>query len=267
MTQLIATDLSFHYADTQLLFTGINFQLHSGQIHCILGPNGVGKSTLLNCLAGVYRPTAGTVTLNGQSLRRLSPAQRSRKIAYVPQMSSERTPVTFSLRDYVLLGRAPHLSLLAAPTAKDRSRAEALLARFNLSSCAQQSYAAVSGGQQQLASIVRALLQEPELIIFDEPTSALDVANQVRVLKLIQKLAQTGYGIVLTTHDPNQALLLNDQVSTLAQNGQWQSGPAAKILTSSHLSDVYQLPLNVVTLPATQQKTCIVDQTVFRRFS
>lgn len=267
MTQLVTTDLSFHYEGASPLFTGINFQLHSGQIHCILGPNGVGKSTLLNCLAGVYRPTAGSVSLNGQSLRRLSPAQRSRKIAYVPQMSSERTPVTFSLRDYVLLGRAPHLSLLAAPTAKDRSQAAALLDRFNLSGCAQQSYAAVSGGQQQLASIARALLQEPDLIIFDEPTSALDVANQVRVLKLIQKLAKAGYGIVLTTHDPNQALLLNDQVSTLAQNGQWQSGPAAQILTSAHLSQVYQLPLNVVTLPATQQKTCIVDQTVFRRFS
>jgi iron complex transport system ATP-binding protein len=178
-------------------------------------------------------------------------------------MSSERTPVSFSLRDYVLLGRAPYLGLLAAPSKKDIAKADQLLDRFGLSERADNSYSAVSGGQQQLASIVRALLQEPALIIFDEPTSALDVANQVRVLKLIRQLAHAGYGIVLTPHDPNQALLLNDQVSTLAQNGQWHSGTAAELLTSDHLSQVYQLPLRVLELPDSHQETCIVDQTTF----
>ncbi|MFD0896887.1 ABC transporter ATP-binding protein [Loigolactobacillus binensis] len=259
MTDLMAHDLSFAY-HTTTVFTQINFELHSGQIHCILGPNGVGKSTLLNCLAGVYQPTAGQITLDQQPLAQITAAQRARKIAYVPQMSNERTPINFSLRDYVLLGRAPYLGLLAAPSAKDIAHADALLAQFGLAQRANNRYSAVSGGQQQLASIVRALLQEPDLIIFDEPTSALDVANQVRILQLIRQLAADGYGIVLTTHDPNQALLLNDQVSTLAQNGQWRSGSASKILTSANLTQVYQLPLKVVTLPDNQQKTCIVDQ-------
>lgn len=262
MTELTAQNLSFAY-QTMPLFSGINFHLKSGQIHCILGPNGVGKSTLLNCLAGAYQPTDGQIKLDQHALTSLTPTQRARKIAYVPQMSSERTPVSFSLRDYVLLGRAPYLGLLAAPSKKDIAKADQLLDRFGLSERADNSYSAVSGGQQQLASIVRALLQEPALIIFDEPTSALDVANQVRVLKLIRQLAHAGYGIVLTTHDPNQALLLNDQVSTLAQNGQWHSGTAAELLTSDHLSQVYQLPLRVLELPDSHQKTCIVDQTTF----
>ncbi|MFC6171158.1 ABC transporter ATP-binding protein [Loigolactobacillus jiayinensis] len=263
MTTLIAKELSFAYQKTPL-FNQINFELHSGQIHCILGPNGVGKSTLLNCLAGVYQPTHGAVMLDDHPLTKVTPAARARKIAYVPQMSSERTPVAFSLRDYVLLGRAPYLGLLAAPRQSDIEQANKLLKRFGLADRADNSYSAVSGGQQQLASIVRALLQEPALIIFDEPTSALDVANQVRVLQLIRQLAHDGYGIVLTTHDPNQALLLNDQVSTLAQDGQWHSGAAAEILTSENLSQVYQLPLQVVELPESHQKTCIVDSTTFR---
>ncbi|MFD1319152.1 ABC transporter ATP-binding protein [Loigolactobacillus zhaoyuanensis] len=263
MTELTAKGLSFGYAKTPL-FSDIDFQLHSGQIHCILGPNGVGKSTLLNCLAGVYRPTSGAIMLDDQPLAKVTPAARARKIAYVPQMSSERTPVSFSLRDYVLLGRAPYLGLLAAPSQRDIAQADKLLQRFGLAARAENSYSAVSGGQQQLASIVRALLQEPALIIFDEPTSALDVANQVRVLQLIRQLAHDGYGIVLTTHDPNQALLLNDQVSTLAQDGRWHSGAAANILTSENLSQVYQLPLQVIELPDSHQKTCIVDQAAFR---
>ncbi|ANK60438.1 ABC transporter ATP-binding protein [Loigolactobacillus backii] len=260
MTTLAAQHLAFGYRSQRPLFQELNLNLKSGQINCILGPNGVGKSTLLNCLTGVYQPTSGQVLLDDVDLHQIAAQKRAKKIAYVPQMSTDRTMVNFSLRDYVLLGRAPYLKLLTTPSAADYAKADAALAKLGIAELGDQPYPAVSGGQQQLASIARALLQEPALIIFDEPTSALDVANQVRVLHLIQQLATTGYGILLTTHDPNQALLLNAVVSTLDKAGHFQTGSTTEILTNETLSAVYQLPLRVVTIPETNQRTCVVDQ-------
>ncbi|ANK62064.1 iron ABC transporter ATP-binding protein [Loigolactobacillus backii] len=260
MTTLTAQHLAFGYRSQRPLFQELNLNLKSGQINCILGPNGVGKSTLLNCLTGVYQPTSGQVLLDDVDLHQIAAQKRAKKIAYVPQMSTDRTMVNFSLRDYVLLGRAPYLKLLTTPSAADYAKADAALAKLGIAELGDQPYPAVSGGQQQLASIARALLQEPALIIFDEPTSALDVANQVRVLHLIQQLATTGYGILLTTHDPNQALLLNAVVSTLDKAGHFQTGSTTEILTNETLSAVYQLPLRVVTIPETNQRTCVVDQ-------
>lgn len=258
MTILHAEKLGFHYQPEQAIFKGLTLTLASGEIHTILGPNGVGKSTLLKCLVGVQPPNEGQITLDDQHLNQLSPRQRARKLAFVPQVNASSTNVSLTVFDYVLLGRTPYQGLLATPTLQDRHQCEQLLAQLSLTAFSQRSFAALSGGQQQLVMIARALLQEPDLIILDEPTSALDLGNQVRVLKLINQLQQQGYGILLTTHDPNLALMLGGAVSLFTTVGGFETGPVQTTLTSEKLTQAYQTPICVTTVAEQQRQICFI---------
>lgn len=258
MTTLHAEKLGFYYQPAQAIFKELTLTLASGEIHTILGPNGVGKSTLLKCLVGIQAPNAGQITLDNQPLDHLSPRQRARKLAFVPQINANSTSVSLSVFDYVLLGRTPYQSLMAAPTTQDREQCRQLLATLKLTALSQRSFAALSGGQQQLVMIARALLQEPDLIILDEPTSALDLGNQVRVLRLINQLKQQGYGILLTTHDPNLALMLGGAVSLFTTVGHFETGPVQTILTSAKLSQAYQTPICVTSVAQQHRQVCFI---------
>lgn len=258
MTTLHAEKLGFRYQPDQPIFKGLTLTLASGEIHTILGPNGVGKSTLLKCLVGVQPPNEGQIMLDNQALHRLSPRQRAQKLAFVPQVNASSTSISLAVFDYVLLGRTPYQGLLANPTAQDRQQCDQLLATLGLTPLRQRAFSALSGGQQQLVMIARALLQEPDLIILDEPTSALDLGNQVRVLKLINQLQQQGYGILLTTHDPNLALMLGGDVSLFTTVGGFETGPVQTTLTSEKLSQAYQTPICVTTVAEQHRQICFI---------
>ncbi len=221
----------------------ISFRLPAGQATAILGPNGAGKSTLLHLLLGVLRPQTGDLRLFGRPLSAYGPAERSRLISLVPQR--EHMPFAFRVHEYLLLGRTPYLSLLAQPSAADAAKAHAVLAQLNLQHLAEREVASLSGGEHQLVLIARALVQDTPVLLLDEPLAHLDLGNRQRVLAILRRLVAQGRTVVFTTHDPQAAGQVAQQVLLLRGGHLIFAGPAAAALTAERLSALYGVPLRV----------------------
>jgi iron complex transport system ATP-binding protein len=217
MTLLSANHISFAYQLNQPVFKNISFNINPGAIFTILGPNGVGKSTLLKCLLGLNRPQAGKITINGTDINQLTRRQIARQVAYVPQ--DYQTNTNLSVMDYLLTARAPFLNILQAPGKKDYHLISKRLQKFGLSKLQDKPFSALSGGQQQLIAIIKALVQEPQLLILDEPMAALDLNRQKKVLAILKSLATSGMAIILTTHLPDHVFLLDSAVGLFYPDG------------------------------------------------
>ncbi|MFQ6540211.1 ABC transporter ATP-binding protein [Aphanothece stagnina] len=215
-----------------------------GEIVCLLGPNGCGKTTLFRTLLGLIPPLAGRVLLEGRDLRNLKRAEIARHLAYVPQ--AHVPPFPYQVDEVVLMGRTARMGPLAAPSAQDRAAALAALARLGIGDLAGADYSRLSGGQRQMVMIARALAQEAPVLVMDEPTASLDFGNQARVLARIADLAQAGgHAVVLSTHDPDQAFALQARVVLMHAGGILAEGPPDQVLTGARLSLVYGVPVQV----------------------
>jgi iron complex transport system ATP-binding protein len=220
----------------------INLTLRAGEILCLLGPNGAGKTTLLRCLIGALRYERGNVYIDGKTAR--TPRSLARKLAYVPQASGESD---LTLLDTVLLGRTPHLSPLALPGKHDERVARETLTRVGIGHLAERPFNRVSGGERQLALIARAMAQQPRLLVMDEPASGLDLGNQARVLTTIRELAADGMAVLLTTHHPDHALLLNARVVAIVDGRVAATGSAYNVLQSEMLTRLYGASIDVIS--------------------
>jgi len=237
-------DLSFSYNGRETLaLNSLSLDISEASVTAILGPNGSGKTTLLFVLLGMLPPHKGTLQFDG-STRGSRPAGRSRSlIGLVPQ--EERIPFEFSVREYVLLGRAPHLGILETPDAADYRVARQAIETTGLGMFADRPVSSLSGGERQLATIARAVAQMPQILLLDEPTSHLDLSNTRRVLELVRRLADDGVTVVLTTHDPNTAVTIADFAVLLREGATVAAGPAAEVMTSGNLSATYGIPVEV----------------------
>ncbi|MEV6161381.1 ABC transporter ATP-binding protein [Streptomyces sp. NPDC052052] len=223
-----AQGLGHHYTPGRWVFRGVDVVAEEGRVLAVLGPNGRGKSTLLRILAGLLTPTEGEVTVT-------SP------VAYVPQ--SHSSAFGYSVADMVLMGRSRHLKAYATPGRRDRELAAEALERVGIAHMADRSYAELSGGEQQMTLIARALAAQCRVMVLDEPVSALDLHNQARVLTLLQELAASGLGIVLTTHHPDHALHLADDAVLVLGPDDVRTGPAAGLLNAEALGELYGIPV------------------------
>jgi iron complex transport system ATP-binding protein len=223
--------------DGRLIFRGVDLAVAAGELLCILGPNGVGKTTLLRCLTGLLPLSDGTVRLGGRDIAGLSRAGIGRLVGSVPQ--SEAPVFAFSVREMVEMGRAPHLSWRSAPQAADRAIAAAALARLGIAGLAERAYPALSGGERQLVLLARALAQQPRLLVLDEPTAHLDFANAMRVVELARGLADGGLAVVMTSHSPDHAFLAADRCLALGRDLSAPVGPPHALLTEALLSALY----------------------------
>lgn len=253
-------NLHYSHHDKPLL-QGINLTLPPGGLLTILGPNGVGKSTLLNCIAGLLTPQQGQIMLQNKPLQALPPRQLARHIAYVSQSSPQT--YRYSVLDYVVFGRAAHLGLFEQPGAADYALAEAALARLGITHLAEKTYMHTSGGEKQLANIAKILVQQPQLVLFDEPTAALDYSNVLQTLRLVRELSQEGFALIMTTHNPDHPILLHQhlpdsRVALLGRNGSLVSGHCADMLTEARLADLYQMDLKLVYVPELGRKVCTI---------
>lgn len=221
----------------QAILEGVNLDLQPGRVLCLLGPNGVGKTTLFRTLLGLLPMIDGELTLQGQDIRNLDRRRIASCVAYVPQ--AQNLPFAFSASDIVLMGRNAALGPFAQPSRHDRQLSEQAFARLGISELAPKDMTSLSGGQQQMVLIARALVQNAPALILDEPTASLDLANQRRILELLRGLALDGIGIVLSTHDPDQAALLADQVILLGRGGILAAGPVEETMTAQNLSALY----------------------------
>ncbi|MGQ0547996.1 MAG: ABC transporter ATP-binding protein, partial [Betaproteobacteria bacterium] len=192
----------------------VSFSLGEGEVMCVLGPNGGGKTTLFRTLLGLLGKHSGSVRIENRDLDGLSRGEIARRVGYVPQ--GHAAYFAFTVREFVLMGRTAHLGAFAAPTKKDFSAVSRVLGALEIGELAERPVTQISGGERQLALVARALAQEPRLLVMDEPTASLDFGNQVRVLQTIAGLAAGGISILFATHAPDHAFLAARRVLLLA---------------------------------------------------
>ncbi|HLH92414.1 MAG TPA: ABC transporter ATP-binding protein [Xanthobacteraceae bacterium] len=245
--RLEARDLAIGYPG-HLVGRDISLALEPGEVLCLLGPNGAGKTTLFRTLLGLQPPLGGAVLIDGKPLVDLASAEIARRLAYVPQ--AHVTEFSYSVLDVVLMGRTARLRAFASPGAADARIALEKLGVLGIGELASHDYTKISGGQRQLALIARALAQEAPILVLDEPTASLDFGNQALVLTRIRELARHGFGIVLSTHDPDHALMVASRVAVIADGGLRAIGPPADVVTPATLSAIYRTPVLVEQTPS-----------------
>ncbi len=248
-------DLAFHYMHGVDVFKGVSFAVEKGQMFTLLGPNGAGKSTLLNCLAGLAAPSEGYVKLNGEDVGRFSARALSKHIGYVRQHIS--VTYGYTVREYLVMGAAPRIGMFSTPKQEDYERVEEAIADLSLQKLADRAVSNLSGGERQRVAIARAIVQNPEIILFDEPTSALDYGNQIRVMRTMKELTERGYTVIMTTHNPDQPILLGGQVAMLNADGTLAVGDADSTLTSERLSELYGTELHLVFVDEVDRIACV----------
>ncbi len=241
--RLEARDLAFGYRGHPV-GRNVSLALGAGEIVCLLGPNGGGKTTLFRTLLGLLPPQGGEVLLDGADLWTLARRDVAKRIGYVPQAHTGYFP--FTVRDVVLMGRTAHLAPFAGPSRRDRVLADEAIERLGLAPLADAVYTRISGGERQLTLIARALAQAAPLLVMDEPTASLDFGNQLRVLEQVVALARSGIGVLLSTHDPDQAFQRADRVALLRGGELVADGRPDDVLTSESLRTLYGVEVHVV---------------------
>ncbi len=221
----------------------LSFTFEKGQLLCVLGSNGVGKTTLYRTMLGLLPLLGGQILIDGENLTEMSAKNLAKKIAYVPQYHNP--PFPYRVFDVVLMGRGAHVSDVGTPSKEDYKIAEEMLEKMGISHLQDEIYTQISGGERQLVLIARALAQQTDYLLMDEPASSLDFGNQVRVLKEIRKLVDEGKGICLTSHNPEQVLLADRDVLAVAGDGKYKAGPASEVITEDLLRAVYGLEASI----------------------
>jgi iron complex transport system ATP-binding protein len=223
---------------------GVSFTVEPGAWVSLLGPNGAGKTTLLRVLAGLRRFT-GSVRLAGRELAELGRREAARQIALVPQ--TPVAPPAMSVGDYVLLGRTPHMGVLAREGAGDRAAAGDALVRLELAPLSERTLASLSGGELQRAVIARALAQSAPVLLLDEPTTALDIGHQQQVLELVDELRRAdGLTVLAAMHDLTLAAQYGDRIILVDGGRVLAEGDAGDVLTEQRIASLYGATVRVV---------------------
>jgi len=234
--------ISFKYKSKPVL-ENVHFEVGSGELLAILGPNGVGKTTLLKCLNAMFKPENGAVFVGDKNLYELSRKEIANNLAYVAQRSEVGRLTAF---DAILLGRKPYIGWRVGK--EDLKKVDAVIHTLKLEDLSLRFLDEMSGGELQKVSIARALVQEPQILLLDEPTSSLDLKNQQEVLKTIRNIvADHDISAVMTMHDINAALKFADKVLFMKDGG-IVAASSKEDISAPLIEEVYDLPVEVVYL-------------------
>ena len=248
MTELIATDLDYSVKGADLVRSA-SFRLAPRDFIAMLGPNGAGKTSLIRAALGLEKPTGGLATLKGQETHRISPIERARSIAYLPQVRPLAWPNI--VRDVVALGRYSHGATIGRLKAKDREAVDKAIIDCDLSDLADRNADALSGGELARMHCARALAAKSPLLIADEPTAALDPRHQFRILDLIGQYVAQGGGALVVLHDIQLAARYASRLIWMKDGKIIADGSPRDTLTAEHLNDVYGIKARVDGLQIT----------------
>jgi iron complex transport system ATP-binding protein len=245
MAEISLSNGSFSYGGRRI-FTGINLSVSRGEVFCILGANGCGKTTLLRCLNGSLNLEQGVVHLGETALNDMKPEEIARRIGFIFQ--EHETPFPYSVMEIVCMGRAPYLGIFGSPSSKDRELAEEMLNMVGMLHLRNKPYTQISGGERQLVLIARTLTQQPDVIMMDEPTSHLDFKNQTVVLQIINSLAKQGIAVLMTSHYPDHALLFSSNVALMKNGNFLDTGKPADVMTDGTLAELYDMEVSIIAV-------------------
>jgi len=232
-------NIRFDYKSRNVL-NDVSFDVNEGEILAVMGPNGVGKSTLLKCIDMILKPSSGSVFINNSNLSELSKQEIAKNIGYVSQRNETSRITVF---DAVLLGRKPHIGLQVGE--KDYDIVNRALKRFELEEMQLRRIDEMSGGELQKVCICRAVAQEPSVILLDEPTSSLDLYNQIEILKIIRSITEgQKIATILTMHDLNLALRFADKFIFM-KNGEICEACDRTGITPEIIEDVYGIKVHI----------------------
>lgn len=255
--KLEALHLSCGYGTTEVV-ADASFCLASGEVLCLLGPNGVGKTTLFKAILGFLPLNRGEIRLEGKSIAAMSHKRLATLLGYVPQL--HEPPFPFEVLDVVVMGGIGRLKPFASPSKERYQQAEHTLETLGAAYLRNRIYTQISGGERQMVLIARALMQEPKFLVMDEPTSNLDFGNQLRVLSQIERMAAEGVGIIMTSHFPDHAFLCGTKVALMSRTRPFQVGHADAIITEETLREAYGVSVRIASIEDSQAgiiKTCL----------
>jgi ABC-type cobalamin/Fe3+-siderophores transport system ATPase subunit len=219
-----------------------------GEVVAVVGPNGAGKTTLIKAASGVLPVQAGKIRVDGKDLSAFSAMERARYLAVVPQ--ARNLPPAFTVWQTVMMGRTPFLGWLGKASPADRNRARWALERTHTQDLSGRRVDELSGGEQQRVLLARALAQDAPILLMDEPTAHLDLKHQSNLLNLTRELAEAHHlAVLMALHDLNLVALYADRVALLVEGRLPAAGTPNEVLTPQRLSEIYQIPLNVITHP------------------
>jgi iron complex transport system ATP-binding protein len=224
--------IGFRYHGGDWVFRGVSLTVPAGSVTVVLGPNGTGKTTLVRCAAGLLTPVEGVVRRQGA-------------VGFVPQARSGA--FAYKVLDMVLMGRSRQIGLFGTPGRADTVAAVEALDRVGILDLRDRPFPTLSGGEQQLVLVARAVAAEAPILALDEPSTALDLHNQARVLTLLRKLVADGLAVLMTTHHPDHALYLADSVVLMVGVDDVRTGTAAALLTDETLTDLYGVQVSTLT--------------------
>lgn len=246
-------NISFSYDDVEI-FSKISFSVEKGDVLCILGPNGTGKTTLIKCLNGLHDINGGEILINGENIKKLSFKEISRHIGYIPQSHVPSFP--FKVLDVVVMGRAPYLNLTDSPKKEDIEIAINSLKILGIENLKDKEYTNLSGGERQLVFLARILCQQPDILILDEPTSHLDFGNQIKFLEIVDNLAKEGLSIIMTSHFPDHAFLSSNKVAIMKEKKFIDFGSPDDVVTEENLKEAYSIDVKLIELDD-ERKVCV----------
>lgn len=231
-------DLSFSYNQAENILNHLSITVNQNSLLAVLGVNGAGKTTLFRCLTKVLHVPSNRIFVDGCDINTISYKRYAQIVSYVPQISSIRKDSCL-VRDFLAEGRTPYLQPCTIPGECEYEYVEKVATQFHIEILLDYSLYQLSGGQLQLVSLARALIQDTPIIILDEPMSALDLCHQAVVLQEIQKLKQTGKTIIFSTHNPDHSLLLDSDVLLLHNGAVLEYGNARTSLSRQNIQRIY----------------------------
>jgi len=233
----------------KVVLKDVNLTLSTGKTTCVIGKNGAGKTTLFKSLLGLIPVLSGEILFDGKNVSQWSRRKFARMVSYVSQ--SRITAFPYSALDVVLFGRLAHLPSFASPRKKDVEIAEECLELLNISHLRDRVFTHLSGGEQQMVIIARALAQQPAFLVMDEPTANLDFSNQAKIICQVNALKNTSLGVLMATHTPSQAEMCHADVIVIHNGTVWKQGNYDEIITERLLQEIYDVEVEIC--PACKQ--------------